>query len=284
MKNNRKMTAYNNKPELDQAGKNYMNPLVKILWTGGFDSTYRMIQLSKNEVTIQPFYLSDKIRRSEHYELNAIQSIAYDIKKHPETKCKVLPLIKFSVSDLKEDGDIVEAYQRLRKISWIGPQYIWLSEFAKTNQGLELCLEKDDCDRVDNKYGATYCILHNGNLKQVKEGDIDYWILDDDKSSKDLIKVFGAFHFPVINITKLRMVEEYKRLGFTEAMKKTWFCHTPVKNKPCGVCNPCKQVIEEGLSFRIPPAGMKRHEAEMKFGHQKWFEYWKKIRFKVEGY
>ena len=170
------------------------------------------------------------------------------------------------------------------KLSCIGPQYIWLSEFAKTNQGLELCLEKDDHDRVDVTYGATYCLLHNGNIKQVGEGDIGYWILDNEKSSKDLIKIFGAFHFPVINITKIRMVEEYNRLGFTEAMNKTWFCHTPVKNEPCGVCNPCKTVIEEGLSFRIPPAGMKRHETEMKFGHQKWFEYWKKVRFKVEGY
>ncbi len=264
--------------------KNVDKPLIRILWTGGFDSTYRMIQLSKEEVTIQPFYLSDKFRRSENYELEAIKSITDDIKKHPETKCVILPLIKFSVSDLQEDGDIVEAFQRLRKISYIGPQYIWLSEFAKTNKGLELCIEKDNNDEVEIDYGATYCLLHNGNIKQIREGGIDYWILDNEKSSRDLIKLFGEFHFPVINITKTGMVDEYKRLGFTEAMKKTWFCHTPVNNEPCGVCNPCKQTIVEGLSFRIPPAGMKRHEVEMKFGHQKWFEYWKKIRFRFAGY
>jgi hypothetical protein len=260
------------------------NPNVKVLWTGGFDSSYRMVQLSRFNIVIQPFYLSDKIRRSEHFELDAIKSITDDIENHPETKCKILPLIKFPVSDLKEDRDIVEAYQRLRNISWIGPQYIWLSEFAKTYQGIELCLEKDDADKVDVDYGATYCLLHNGHIKKVREGDIDYWILDNEKSSSDLIKVFGEFHFPIINITKIDMVEEYKRLGFTKTMIKTWFCHTPVNNEPCGVCNPCKTVVEEGLSFRIPPAGMKRHETEMKFGHQKWFEYWKKIRFRFAGF
>jgi 7-cyano-7-deazaguanine synthase len=257
------------------------NPHVKVLWTGGFDSTYRMIQLSKKEVTIQPFYLSDKFRRSEHYELEAIKSITDDIEKHPETKCTILPLIKFSVSDLKEDGDIVEAFQRLRKISYIGPQYIWLSEFAKTNKGLELSIEKDV---HDIRYGATYCLLHNGNIKQVREGDIDYWILDKEKSSKDLNKIFGEFHFPVINITKIGMVEEYKRLGFTETMNKTWFCHTPVKNEPCGVCNPCKQTIEDGLSFRIPTSGMKRYATEMRLGNKKWFKYIKKIRLRINGY
>lgn len=40
-------------------------PLVKILWTGGFDSTLRMAELSRYEVAIQPYYLIDrKYRRS----------------------------------------------------------------------------------------------------------------------------------------------------------------------------------------------------------------------------
>lgn len=277
------MTAENNFTELNQSEINYKNPLVRILWTGGFDSTYRMIQLSKKEVTIQPFYLSDKFRRSEPYELNAIKCITNNIEDHPETKCRILPLIRFSVSDLKEDVEIVEAYQRLRNKSWIGPQYIWLSEFATTNQGLELCIEKD-LDNLDVKYGATYCLMQNGHIKHIMEGDLDYWILDNEKSCKDLIKIFGAFHFPVINITKIEMVEEYKRLGFSEAMNRTWFCHTPVKNEPCGVCNPCKQVIEEGLSFRIPPAGTKRNATDMRLGNKKWFKYIKKIRFRIKGY
>ena len=57
--------------------------------------------------------------------------------------------------------------------------------------------------------------------------------------------------------------EEYKRLGYSETMKKTWFCHTTVKGEPCGVCSPCRQTIEAGLSFRISRAGLERHEKEL---------------------
>ena len=32
----------------------------KCLWTGGYDSSFRMVQLSKSNVMIQPYYLSDK--------------------------------------------------------------------------------------------------------------------------------------------------------------------------------------------------------------------------------
>ena len=32
---------------------------VKVLWTGGFDSTFRVTQLSRMDVEIEPYYLSD---------------------------------------------------------------------------------------------------------------------------------------------------------------------------------------------------------------------------------
>lgn len=33
--------------------------VINVLWTGGYDSSFRIVQLSKNKVTIQPYYLSD---------------------------------------------------------------------------------------------------------------------------------------------------------------------------------------------------------------------------------
>ena len=103
------------------------NKTINVLWTGGFDSTYRMVELSGHDVIIQPFYLSDKYRRSEKYELSAIREITADIEKHPGTRCRILPLIKRRTSDLNQDSEIVEAYNRLLGISYIGPQYIWLA-------------------------------------------------------------------------------------------------------------------------------------------------------------
>ncbi len=138
--------------------------------------------------------------------------------------------------------------------------------------------------RTISHYGATFCLLKNGKLKKIIDGDLVYWILDEENSSRDVMTVFGSLHFPLIETTKLEMLEEYKQMGFTETMKKTWFCHTPVSGEPCGVCNPCRQAIDAGLAFRIPPAGIKRHKKELYFSHSELFKYWKKIRYKVYGY
>ena len=255
------------------------NKIINVLWTGGFDSTYRMVELSGHDVVIQPFYLSDKYRRSEKFELNAIREITADIERYPGTRCRILPLITLQTSDLNQDCEIVGAYNRLRNISYIGPQYIWLAEFAKSNKGLELCIETDD-----SHCGATWCLRKNGKLKKIIDGDLVYWILDEANSSRDVMTVFGSLHFPIIEITKLDMLENYKLMGLSETMKKTWFCHTPVNGEPCGVCSPCRQAIEAGLAFRIPPAGLERHKKEMHLSHSGWFKYWKKIRYKVYGF
>jgi hypothetical protein len=254
--------------------------LVNILWTGGFDSSFRMVQLSKLDVTVQPYYLSDKKRHSEQNELNAISAITIDIKKHPDTKGIILPLIKLKVSEIEKDSEISQAYERLRKITLIGPQYDWLARFAKMKQGLELCLEKGESTRARN------CILKYGSLKNIIENQISYCIINEEESAIDLLKVFGSFHFPLplFEITKVEMQEEYKKMGFEETMYKTWFCHRPVNNEPCGICNPCKSVIEECMTFRLSPAGLKRFKTDTKYGDFIWFRYWKKIRRRIVGY
>lgn len=59
-------------------------PLISVLWTGGLDSSYRMVQLSRRHVRVQPYYLSDN-RRSEQQELNSIAEVTRDIQEHPDT-------------------------------------------------------------------------------------------------------------------------------------------------------------------------------------------------------
>ena len=256
-------------------------PQVKILWTGGFDSSLRMAQLSKYKIVVQPYYLVDiKYRRSVNNELDAIALITRDIRMHPETKCTIMPLIKVDVSDLPRDKEISDAYLRLRKKELIGSQYNWLSRFAKYNPGLELCIEPGISARARN------CILKLGEVIKISNGDISYYNLDKEKSDKDLVTVFGDFHFPdtLFEITKLGMIEEYNKLGFGETMNKTWFCHNPVRDEPCGVCTPCKLVIEEGLAFRLSPAGLKRYETDVKFGNHLWFKILKKIRLRIAGF
>ena len=46
----------------------------EVMWTGGFDSTFRICQLSRMDVVITPYYLCNN-RPSEPNELNAINTI-----------------------------------------------------------------------------------------------------------------------------------------------------------------------------------------------------------------
>lgn len=255
------------------------NPLVKLLWTGGFDSSYRVVQLSKFDVTIQPFYLLSG-RKSEQHELNAISAITDDIRNNPKTKCKILPLIKVNISDIEPDNKISKDYHSLKARTAIGPQYDWLARFAKIHNGLELSVEKSDLGKTVN------CVRNNGKLKLTTKGDVQYYVIDKKDSDADLITVMGNYHFPypMFDMTKLDMLEDYKHLGFEETMKKTWFCHTPIKGEPCGLCHPCKTVITDGLGFRMTPSGLKRYQTEMRYGKHLWFKYFKKFRSRIKGY
>lgn len=249
--------------------------IVRILWTGGYDSSYRVVQLSRYNVTIQPYYLSDN-RKSEVNELLAIESITSDIKKHPETKCTILPLVKYNVEDIEPDEEITKAYQRLYLKTKIGSQYDWLARFVKRIPGLELCVEKAETSKEYN------CIIKlGGGIRRVIDDEISYWILDKTKSDADVIKIFGYFRFPILQIDKLEMKDEYMKLGFIETMHKTWFCHTPINNEPCGICNPCKSVIEGGLSFRLGNKAMKRYRIEKCFSKFKLYKYMKAINRRI---
>lgn len=253
-------------------------PLVKILWTGGYDSSYRMIQLSGMPITVQPYYLRDE-RRSEHHELMAIKQIRADIEKHPETRCTILNPIIESVKDIKPDLSISKAYERVSKLTGIGSQYDFIARFATKVPGLELCLEK--C----YKGKASDCIAAFAKVEKIAENGIEYYQMIENQTDADVYKLFGNLRFPVplYHTTKLQMAEEYKRLGYGDTMLKTWFCHTPVNNQPCGICNPCKSVIEEGLSFRIPPQGIRRFDRQQKYGKQLWYIYSEKAKKAVKN-
>lgn len=186
-------------------------------------------------------------------------------------------MIQFDVADIEPDREITEGYRRIRDLTGLGSQYDWLARFANKDPGLELCLEKSYHGK------APKCILKYGTLTKVTEGDIMYYKLVEEKSEPDLYKIFGNMHFPIplFEITKYGLIEEYNKLGFKNTIAKTWFCHHPINDEPCGTCNPCKVVIKEGLGFRMTPAGMKRYETEMKYGDHVWFRYYKKIRQKI---
>ncbi|MBQ1266341.1 MAG: 7-cyano-7-deazaguanine synthase [Proteobacteria bacterium] len=221
-----------------------MPDIVEILWTGGYDSTFRIAQLSRKNVVIQPYYLSDK-RPSEPNELHAIQEITADLQANLETKCTFLPLRIIGVEERKTAVTVSEAFRHLKSQTYMGSQYEWLGTFALDHPGLELSIHKDD--------KAIALIKKHGALKRIHDAncDEDTYVIDKDASSPEVNTLFGHFRFPLAELTKLDMKKSYRQMGLEALSNKTWFCYTPIQGKPCGHCHPCQYTIEEGLRDRF---------------------------------
>lgn len=225
--------------------------IVNILWTGGWDSTFRVIQLAQKDVIIQPYYLKDN-RKSEENELKAIQLITTDIRALKSVIGKINDVITINVTDIEEDNDITDAYQLLFKKKYFGNQYDWLARFAKQFNSLELTIHQDD--------KAFSLIQAYGSFKKYNDGRGEFYKLDQLSSSNEIYKIFGNFDFPILKYSKLDMKKEAEEKGFIEIMNKTWFCQRPINNQPCGQCNPCEYTIKEGLSYRFNKSAIKRYK------------------------
>jgi hypothetical protein len=222
------------------------SPGIRLLWTGGWDSTFRLLMaLLVYRKAVSPYYLVDPGRPSTPNELRAMEQISAEIAKRFARAAGMLdkPVIS-SVADLHPDPDITGRFERLRARSHLGRQYDWLARFAAQLglTDLEVAIHQDDRAA---KFLHAYVIKESGN------GD-PFYRLRDDPPDEDL-RTFEAFRFPIFDKTKVDMQRISRNHGFADVMELTWFCHIPtLDGRPCGQCNPCRYTMEEGLARRIP--------------------------------
>lgn len=206
--------------------------IVKILWTGGWDSTFRMIQLAASGAVIQPYYIIDTARKSSLIEIRQIHRIKEDLSRK-YSACLIRDVKLIELGTIKVNEKIVEAHKRLVKESFMGSQYTWIAALAEQVKGLELSIHKDD----KAEYFARKLNANEG-----------------DKNSDEYI-IFGNLKFPILDYTKLEMEEEARNLGDLDIIYKSWFCFNPINNTPCGICNPCQYSLEEGMAKRFTTRG-----------------------------
>lgn len=229
---------------------------IEIFWTGGYDSTFRVVQLSRMDIIIRPYYLSDN-RIAESYEISAIKEATRLIRNHPDTKAELLDLVYIPISDRPEsDEEIKAAYDRIFSKNWLGNQYVWLADFAKQHKGIELSIEKGT--------NPVRLIEKNGGFKKINIDGVGETYIVDENTHPDYYSLFGNFSVPLLEISKLDMKAFFLENGYADVMKATWFCHNPVNGKPCGRCNPCKGVVEEGMSERLDDEALERYRKAKK--------------------
>lgn len=214
-----------------------------VLWTGGWDSTYRVLELSLvHGVRVRPHYLVDPGRESTSRELAAIEAIrAAAIERGAD----IDPPRLQRIDSIPLSTTATEQHRCLRKRFHIGSQYLWLAEYARQNElvALELCIHRDD---------RAYAVC-----KAMESGEDAHGTVA--RSGEQPESLFRFFALPVLDLTKERMRETACAHEFDDLLEKTWFCHRPTRRgQPCGFCNPCRWTREEGLGHRLPPAATLR--------------------------
>lgn len=225
-----------------------MNKPVKLLWTGGWDSTFRLCDLLVNKnACVEPYYLIDSNRKSLRNEIKAQETIKRLIfEKFPETSKLLLETKFFLVSEIPPNQRISDAFEELVNDSTLGTQYKWLALFCQQYKiyDLELGLEKEPTHPDD--------IYLRKRMKSTENQIGEYFIIDNDNSEGFCQQIFGYYQFPIFDTAREEMAEIARNSGFWEVMLETWFCHCPLNDKACGLCNPCKDVIFYKQTYRLP--------------------------------
>ena len=230
-----------------------MENTVNVLWTGGWDSTFRMLELAmktdKNCV-IQPIYVSGDGRKSEYKEIMVMREILPLLRK--KSRCNILELKIIDKAQIPQNEIITKAFDRVRNLVKIGTQYEWLARLAVLYPGIELGIELPN-----GEYSG--CVTAINKTGKLSWNENSYYI-DKSNSSSDCNLVFGNFSFPIINRNELDMVKLVHEWKCESIMKKIWFCHLPINDEVCGFCRPCQQKMECEMEWLLPKAAQKRYK------------------------
>ncbi len=225
---------------------------IQLLWTGGWDSSFRLVELSRMPVTVQPIYLFGDGRRSKSYELRAMQEILELLWNHSETRAEILPLKMVDIATVPQNQRITDAYNNITKQHKLGSQYEWIARYAAINPGVELCSEKP------HDLGIGYMqtlIVKEGRICQTH--DVHEFRVESD--SEDVMCILGNVFFPIKGKTERDMLNLINQWGYKDVMSHIWFCHAPLNGAPCGMCRPCCEKVESDMSFLLDDEALRRN-------------------------
>lgn len=221
----------------------------RLLWTGGWDSTFRLLQLLvEHRVPVAPYYLEDPTRASTRTELETMERIGRCVRATwPHTRELLLPPRISRVTDVEVGADIADALEAVRRRSYIGSQYAWLPAFCKQHgiDDMELGVHVDDKVQALLR-GFVAPFDHPAGYRSLR--------IDRRHEATAEYRLFRYFSFPLFAIDKVGIGHRAEAEGWGEVMAMTWFCHSPLRGSPCGICAPCLYTIEEGLAHRVPPS------------------------------
>ena len=218
---------------------------INVLWSGGLDSTFRIVELSRRKCTIQPYYIVFGKRKSLQHELNAINKITRILKKDKRTLAKLLEPIIVSEQEIARDTVIFDSWYRLMKgKSW---QYYVFAKYVNQHHiEMEMGIQFSPNGSVAYAIDEALLIPH-------PDSDYDVLVIDKDRADKETLSIFGRFCFPksLYHKTKREEIDILRREGYDKVVRNVWFCFKPVWGYPCGHCSPCVSFKNEGVKLPL---------------------------------
>ncbi|MBY5991552.1 7-cyano-7-deazaguanine synthase [Ferrimonas balearica] len=214
---------------------------ITILWTGGWDSTFRVMQaLLQEGAVVQPVYLLSRSRPSYRVELSRMEKIRAQLSNFDaEAAPRLLPLRTIEEDAIEPNPAISTPFAQLRQEYRLGTQYDVLARMCR-----QFGLENVELS-VENAPSGMIKILTS------PDGTLATRV-SPDTTPAEAYPVLRDFAFPVAHLTKSDMAEGAEKMGFLALLEDTWFCHKAKSDQPCGRCSPCCQAMERGMSHRLP--------------------------------
>jgi 7-cyano-7-deazaguanine synthase len=237
---------------------------VNLLWSGGWDGTFRFLQLAKQEVKIQPIYMIDRGRGSWQRELRAIHEIIEAVKS-PDfgLKAEILEPKTYELEWIRENchnEKIEKSYEFLREKYDLGTQYVYLALLAD-HFGFKY--EMGIVHQIGGK--SEEVILKEGEITPMENDTLEgrYYVRPKGEN-ETASTLFRDAILPILYLSKKDEENISRENGWLDIMKLSWFCYNPDrKGQPCGWCNPCIDAMNTGMGWRLPECAVRRYNHRM---------------------
>lgn len=196
---------------------------VRLLWTGGWDSTFRLLDLLLVQGrAVQPVYLISSGRASTMQEIRTMEALRTGILARLADPSLLRPTEVHLWSDYPATAELREAFEAVRSKERIGIQYLHMAAVGQALgwHGVETGVVAAD------RWGA--------------------------RTGGPGSSLFRCFSFPLLDVSKERMGELARENGFYDLLVQRWFCQTPFAGRPCGVCRPCRTAPRDHVDFAHP--------------------------------
>jgi hypothetical protein len=235
-------------------------PVVPAFWTGGWDSSFRVLELLlRYRCEVQPIYVADPYRKSRQNEVLAMNRIREALGgRFPDAALRLRETIFLEKDELEISALSSQWHAQLRSTIEISWQYEWLAAVGDT-----VGFGKIEMSFQGNDTGPHFeFIRQHATKREYPCGGSTYELEEWEPTNafEEAMQLFHHFTYPTIHTPKAAMDAVAEENGFADMLRLTWFCHYPIGEDPCGACSVCRHVVDANVTSPFSRSGLIRNK------------------------